>query len=452
MRNSFIMFTFLLFSLGTVFYNLVELFLGRDSHTFGIIDENRLRGASQAEREALFATLTDRSGESFQGTATLVAKARALGLMASQQTTDPKAQIEASCEALRAFGRVLKVEPNNSYALVNWSNLRQLISKHECGLEHTSGDYRKVLDQAVRYDRVSPQVAYSGALIAFWSGDLDQSGEFLNHFLELSTTLSPGQERFILARLDSPVSIEKIVPARFPQIADWSKRLYDSRTQVFDAARQVLFRMQLQAIESNLAEVSQGRISRELAAERLMSILPVVSDDSVRRRVDLELSKFLAQDQQEEVAEYLLARHSLSNLKVVPSVLHSDTRPASGSLSSWNSNESFVIDEFHNSLGFFLPEDVSVRLIELGGVKSGRSINPAQIGIFVSQDNRNWTEVSSGVTHLAFRLGGRPYLTFTANQLQYRYWKIHFGSSERARHFSGKPLEMLRVYGFGGAQ
>ena len=148
------------------------------------------------------------------------------------------------------------------------------------------------------------------------------------------------------------------------------------------------------------------------------------------------------------LARYFDIRSQFQDLAVVRSFLPADTRPARGNLANWGFRDPVNLDEFYNSVGFYLPAKARSRLIELRARDGSAPFDLALLKIFVSPDNENWQELGEEVEADQLQLNGRSVITITVSGVPARYWKFHFASSVRKRTFRANVDQMVQVYGY----
>ncbi|MBX7136608.1 MAG: hypothetical protein K1X83_01400 [Oligoflexia bacterium] len=354
------------------------------------------------------------------------------------------------CQSLSAIGQALKLRPHDSEALAAWANIKQLLSGIECSLPLTSGDYRQALELAQNSDPTNTRVIYASAMISFWSGDTPRCDRLLKQVLEYDLHLSAGQQRFIAARISKSGAPQMIVPARYPQVQRWSEYFKQQLPEDFGALARQFGDLQLEALGRNQAEFDSGTISSELYFNRIMSSLDSFASDEVRRRADSALAGYFSRVADEEKAEYFKLRASMPALQINRAAVFGDSRPEVGNLVLWNNNWLTPLDEFYSSVGFYLAEAQSVRLIELSARTDTTVPEASELQVFGSEDNYNWNQLQAGFTIKNLNIEGtvrRSYIAIDVNSKPFKYWKVHFTLADRRRDFKG-PLEALvNAYG-----
>ena len=119
-----------------------------------------------------------------------------------------------------------------------------------------------------------------------------------------------------------------------------------------------------------------------------------------------------------------------------------------------DSRDNFFFDEFHTTVGFYLPRGQSVSLIQLRGRAGENSFAGEHIDILVSDDNQKWVSLIDEVEISVVNIDGRTIVALKPPSGSHRYWKINFNSPTREKSFSGNLHDMLQVFGYsnrGGA-
>lgn len=358
-------------------------------------------------------------------------------------------KIERTCEALSRLGQALTKQPLHSRALMNWANLRQVLGPISCASPYTEGDFEAVARFALAHDPFNTEVMYAAAQILDWGGKEFESRKLLNRFLSLATSLRPAQEEFVLQRLRSPEQIAEILPQRFPQIIEWSARLRERSPGVFESAAPVIAQMQLAGIDQNDRAFEAGTIPAELFYRRLVQLLDAAALSSVRQRLDSELMKYYTLVGKRDVVDYLEQRKRYVNLEIIPAGLVSDTRPLKSSLFQWGLEGRVAFNTYFNSIGFFLADRQSPRLIQLAADGRTGGIVESDIRVFASDDNRRWAELPAAQMNVkTMEIGERSIVVIRLPEQAHRYWKIHYANSARRGTFINELAGMISVYGF----
>lgn len=361
----------------------------------------------------------------------------------------PSEQVGEYCRSLSLLGEALVRQPLHSGLLINWANLRQLLGTFDCKLPGTVGDAPAVLELALRQDPTNPRVQYNAGQIYFWLGSPDKAQSAFRQALELGFRLSPGQSDFVLNLINTGADIQAVVPDRFPQVVDWSVMIYNSKPHLFDSATKELSEMQLRAIQASREDMAQARISGELHRDRLLALDKVRASTTVRRFIDDELSRLEAELGNRTLVSYYRERREYQDLTVIPAALSADTVPAKSSFCSWGADSRLALDDFYQSIGFFIPPGQHVKLFEIEGPSAADKFPIEQVQVLGSSNNQQWVDIGANITKRVVPLRGRISLVFSVNDPgEYRYWKIHWSRSARDRMMLGDLDKMLRVFGY----
>lgn len=360
---------------------------------------------------------------------------------------DPTRRMELFCQGLESAGRALQFEPFNSRFLINWANLRQLLAQADCGLALTQGDFKAALSAARKADPTNPELMYAAALINSWSGESGEVKSLLRDVLTYKTRFDPVEERFIASQFKSEGDLLDVVPARFPQAAYWTDWVLKNAPAQYPNLAAGFSSLQLRALEASRAELDSGAVDYEIHRDRLLSLLPNASDSQVRALLDGELALMMERDGQPRLGEYLRQRSALSSLEILRSSLDSDTRPLKGNLAHWGGQQAVYLDNFYQSVGFYLPAGQTLKLIELVSDKPGLRVSVKTLSILVSQNNLDWQQLVAGAEPVAYQLAGRTLIALRPAEGAFKYWKIHFDSPERGKTFGGSLNSLVKVYG-----
>jgi hypothetical protein len=375
-------------------------------------------------------------------------------------------KLKLLCQALSSYGLAIKRQPFSSDAMVHWANMRQLLGQAACSEPYTNADFTKVLDFALAHDPSNMSVSYAAGLINLWAGRKEQAYRFFRYVLTYSPrarsdirawqqgiftgNLTPQEEQFILGLIQGEEELQAIIPARFPQIARWSKLLSESKAVRSPAFMLKLSELQLTAIDGALAGYREDRFRKKDLEGQLNSLNGYTAAALVRKRVDFELSALKPEG--DALGNYLRERSSLDELDHIAALHKADFMAKRSVIANWGRDEFFYLDEYYNTLGFVVPEGVYVKVIELAGrEKLPSSIAPA-LRFFGSQDNYNWEELNDKVALEGLSVEDAPLLVIRPKRGDFRYWKMNYGNAARARTFGNKLSAMLRVFGQGGGE
>jgi len=354
------------------------------------------------------------------------------------------------CEALGAMGEAVARAPRSAVALMSWASLRQLLGEVQCAEAHTAGSPGAVVDFALTADPANPGVAYAGALLAVWAGDRTRVPQLLQRFLSLTPKVSAGQQGFILSQLDSPESVLATVPARFPQIAEWSATLSERAPERFRRFSSALEGMQLAAIDEAESRYNRGEVPLDLIRQWYLRLERQAAGRAVERRLTEALAEVFARGGTQGVAAHYRERSALVKLDVLRAALKSDSRPRATPLTGWDARRVVTLDEFYGSVGFYVPRGSTVRMFEVSSAGPNTSILPSLIRVLVSDDNEQWEELGAGARIELAALPGRATLVVRPGEGDHRFWKVHYASSMRNRSFTNALSELVTVYGFDG--
>lgn len=361
--------------------------------------------------------------------------------------TEPRRRVEMFCEALGMVGEAIRREPRNAAYLINWANLRQLLGSVRCSERYTEGDFRKVAAFALAADSTNTRVIYAAAQLALWSGDEGELDRLLNRFLTLKLEVRPNETEFVFSNMLNPERLKRIVPGRFPYVLQWAKLMRERKPELFRELSSTWATLQLEAIEESRAALVAQKIPADLHRRRLGELGGVAAGSNVQQTADRELADIYRRIGGGELAAYYTARSELEELAVVRAVQKSDTRPAATALVAWGHDDIATFDEFYTSLGFYVPVGYQPRLVEVAAVAPGAAVEGAVIQLMGSNDNATWVQLSDRVQVTALNLGQTPTVTLRLEGGNFRYWKIHYGSSDRPRSFRNALVKLVKVYG-----
>ena len=361
--------------------------------------------------------------------------------------TSLDAQIKLFCRALSEYGKALQDTPTNGAWLVSWANIRQLLGNVTCTEPFTQGDFRQASNLAIQSAPSDTRVIYAAAIISLWSGDTQESWKLFNTVLSYDINISQVQKEFILSQLTSPEAVRAVIPARFPQIQAWGDIFKNNYPRQFVEYASVFAALQIAAIESSVKEVEASAIPAKMHYDRMFSLLNLSANSDVRQRIDKELAVYLQRTGKPELSKLFAERSTLRELEMVRSSLPGDTRPQKGTFANWGKNETISFDEFYRSVGFFLPNNQGIHMLEIRSAREGDAISPALIKVYVSNDNDAWEELRGEITVKPVTLSGRSSIWIKVPADPHPYWKIHFASGNRDRTLVNSLELMLHAYG-----
>lgn len=394
------------------------------------------------QNELLAQTLAERSD--------LFARARLhveRGIVASKQAQvmkDEAKRTKLLCEGLSEFGEALSFEPRDPRYLVNWANLRQTLGDITCPQPLTSGNFREAVSLALAESPTSPDVLYAASLVQHWSGDSKEAKESLRRVLLLGTEINDSQKAFLFSMIRTPEDFEAIVPYRFPQIVTWISYLKSRKVKGFD---EVFSRAFLIALNETVKEYKNGVIPIQYHIARLASVYDLEVGDEVRRVIDGIVQDIMTSKGDGISANYFKFRSGLAQIDVVRGIASNDIRPFKTPLIEWGYSSMVHLDSYHQSIGFYLPENFRVSLIELLPNSETSDIEPTAVKLFVSDDNQKWNEIA-GMHPMSGIRFGRIRVSAIQNQgAQGRYWKITYDRPDRFKRFGNYLNKFIKVYG-----
>lgn len=357
-------------------------------------------------------------------------------------------QGRALCAALSHIGAALNAEPMNSKFLINWANARQTLGATvHCEEPFTSGSFEAATAYAIKSDPTNVEVRFAAARIFDWAGNRAEALANFHQVLASAVRLQPEQKALIFRYLNTPSDLTAVIPDRFPQVAEWSERLRQENPDLFRRARVELTSLQMEAIRNSGAELEQRRISADLHERRLFALYSACASPQVRSQLDQELYGIGMRDRlAPELSEYLRARSTLAETDVVLGWATPDTRPLKTPFVNWNPQSEACLDDFYPSLGFYLPEGESPKLLEIRAADEGGDDLSALIKVYVSEDNSDWSELQGNLQIRSLVLGNSRLIAIRPSTGYFKYWKINFGIGSRTKRFCNVPRDLLRVY------
>lgn len=363
--------------------------------------------------------------------------------ISSQLAASPavsKEQMSLYCASLAGVGRALRFRPWDPALLVGWASAKQLLARSQCDLPFTEGNFEQALELGLLHGAASPAVIYNAALVEHWASNFSKRNQLLRRFLESAARVQPNQVNFIASILREPRDILQIFPARFPQITLLSEVTWPRLKAADSQLLLALEKVQLEALSGLQAHNSMLSI---------IGLYPFVAGDGARRRMDTLLSSHVATLSGAQAGQYLALRSGLSRIPIVTATLATDRRPLKSQFYSWNSEDSFVLDQTNASIGFFLPRGASPRLISLEAADSALGDLAPALDLFVSTDNLSWTAIVQPMRRTEFVLSQRRFvgLELIQDLSSYRYLKLRFNKAQPQGGFVKSAVAMATVYG-----
>ncbi len=358
-------------------------------------------------------------------------------------------KIECFCLSLREISRAIAKKPSDAKALTSWANIRQILGAHDCGLEGTQGSYNEALSTALRLAPSNINVKYSAGLIYLWGNQPELANRLFGEVLTYGTKLDTPKEELIFSQIKDSRGMEEILPPRFPQILKYSKWYFQEGKGVLISSeiKESLAKSQLNAIKESRQAEDEGIIPSETHYYRMVNIEPFAASDTVRQVIDVELARILEQKGWKEIADYFVGRSHWMMFPVVASSEYGDTRPGKTSLSDWGREEKYYFDDFFHTTGAYVPSDSKASLIEISGRCEDCQVQSQFIKILGSDDNRSWMDITESSVVRVIDLEGRVIIGAILKERKWKFLKVHYGSSRKAKSFLVENKGDLRVYG-----
>lgn len=368
---------------------------------------------------------------------------------AATETNDGARQVKLLCAALSTYGLLVKSEPLSGPYLVNWANVRQILSKIECREEYTSGDASAVVALARKNDPTNISVTFAAAQLALWNGNRDQALDLFRTALELGTGASAQMEHYILQAISTPQDMLRVIPGRFPYVLRWSKLVLEGHPERQSEYRHVLATLQQGAISHSLEDLKSEQVSKEIVNDWLSGLSDLVADSATRQLLDQTIAQQISDRAADTRAwrDYLRQRSNYVNLSIVSGMRLNDTQPQKSALASWGRRGALSLDENFTSIGAYIAKDQSLHFLQLQAFNSKSHIDPAELHIRISDDNENWRELEVQPSVRKISTGARELLVFEFQGLQTRYLKVTFERPIRRAQFNAALPQLLTLYG-----
>jgi hypothetical protein len=364
----------------------------------------------------------------------------------AQLEENPEQRLQTWCRALSAFGAVTSRSHLDPQALVAWANIRQMLGDTQCALPFTQGDFRQSAELALSQSPQDPKVGYAAGLVLWWSDQRERAFEVFRGVLAYDSQLSEGQRATLLSLVTGPTELKALLPARFPQVLNWSMRLVASDVGRYRKVATALAEIQNQAISTARQDLRRGALPESYFQSHLLALLPLAARDRVRQRIDAELAENLLQRGDLAVGAFFRDRAKLFRAPLVRATIANDSRPRRGVLVGWNRGDIFALDDFYRSVGFYLAVGTSIDRIDIEVPVGGESFSPSLLRLYVSDDNQHWEELTEGLTIQNLEYGERVVYQCNFSLARYRYWKINFASAARTRSAQESLDRMVVAY------
>ena len=365
------------------------------------------------------------------------------------ETSDGARQVKFLCSALSTYGELIQDEPLSGPYLVNWANVRQILSSTECREKLTSGEIAQVVALARKSDPTNVAVAFAAAQLALWEGKRQEALQLFRAALDLGTGASAQMERYIVRALRSPQDLMSVIPPRFPHVLRWSQLVLDGHPERRLEYREVLAKLQQSAVTRALEELRANQVGLEIVQKWLLALFDFAADTPTRQLLDRTLSEDLNDrtSDQRALRDYLRDRAQYASLEVVAGLRLNDSQPQRGVVSSWGRRGLLTLDENYTSAGVFVGDKQSVHFVQLQALKIGTRIDPAELHIRISNDNQNWRDPDVAPILRKISTPSRDLLVYEFQGLETRYLKVTFERALRRAQF-GAPLPLLiTLYG-----
>lgn len=355
-------------------------------------------------------------------------------------------QIAYLCQSLNLYGTALQRNPLSIPLLLGAANQRQLLGGYNCTEEYTSVSVSELVARAHYWSPYQHSVLFGGGLLRLWSGDREGALALFSNLIKYYPDTTAGEKGTILGEIKSPENFRTVVPARIPQIIEWSKLLKEQRPTDFDEWWHTLAEMQIEALAESRARASSGLLPVEAFENSLLKLSEIPASDEVRKELDLELAKRLTQRGDFEAARFFQMRSELQEIVFVRAQIPADTRPAKSPLVRWEEDSTIFLDDFHQSIGFFLPPQQGVSMIVFRAPQSNQKFDKSGLRIFGSGDNDSWVEIAPQRAD-ALTISGQETVVISLQLEGHRYWKVNNSSGQRTRVFGGQLSDFVTVYG-----
>ena len=351
------------------------------------------------------------------------------------------------CRALHSFGKALVSSPRNGSYLAAWANVKQLLGAAGCeDADFTQGDYRSVLEYALKEAPVDADIFFSAGLLHYWDGDKAKALKYFHGFLRFTTEVRPIHEEYIVSAVTSAEELQEVIPARFPHVVNWAAIFQERKSRQFDKYRSAFASLQSKALDQVTDAFQREEIPGLVYKNHLSALFAFVATDAVRSKLDALYADFLNSFRNPAHADFYRNRSTLKELARVVSWQGADRRPKNSQLALWGRNEMITFDRRGTSIGFFLPAGQNLKRLELHGLKDDGRVDAQQVRLYASNNNVDWIELKSEGLVQTLMIEKYPVVLIQPGEGDYRYWKVHHAGPGQER-FSNFLHRLIRLYG-----
>ncbi len=370
---------------------------------------------------------------------------RAIALHLSQ-VSEQEERLRLLCEMESTVFQAKQDDRAKAFYLLQYTGLRLQLKGLQCeDRPAEAAEPEKIIDKALSLDPFNPTIVLEVAKQKFILGERKEAEHLAKRFLELKISQVAPATDFLIELFDDGSDLSSILPARFPQLNLWLSYLKSERPDLLYGKDEELTTLLAEALQKSQKRYSDGELPRELYLDQLFRIVDLGLSHETRSRAESYISAFAREENREEVAKFFEEKSSLHPLRFLPAVLPSDTRPLRGSLHSWGKRQSFALDEFYTSFGFFLRPRQSMSLIEIRLPEEFSERSTSELKIYVSEDNSRWIRLD--LEREIFRFDNFRSLLFRVSTQYFPYWKIHYPSSKREGSLILQSPNSLALYG-----
>lgn len=363
----------------------------------------------------------------------------------AKRVSDQNEKVRVYCRAFTTLTEVIKREPYDSKALVNWLDVAETIPGSDCAPRISKDQRKKIIELAINNDPSNTEVLYSAGLLYVWGGDTESSLPLFREVIRLSPTLSKGKESAILNLIDSGDRFRKIVPPRFPQITHWSNLVKDKRVSVYRGAADVIEEMQIAALAESVSAVQANPSLIKIHLTNIEETLNAAVSNNVRTAGFKILASTIGQ--KTELGNYVEEKAKLLPVKVVKAAKTYDTLPLKGVFSDWGSTKNVVLDTNETSLGFYKDYSTNIKFVELVSSQPAEPIKSTELKFYISNDNQTWKEASFTYNNLSNPNIERNFLVIEVKNSDFKYFKVNFSTPIKRATFWNNANKIINVFG-----